>query len=363
MIDINNIDQAISRGLSFIRDQQLPHGEFACEFANSETKIVDDLLEGDDVTLIAETNTLFPNSLIGHALLPLKEEPIGKDILEKLSGFLALHQSKYGLWRHYTDHHPLSRFIPFDLDNTAMASHLLSKLHQEVPDNRALFLSNLSSKGLFYTWITWRAQLNLNVRYWLSLGREFRHPIGQYYFWKLMPCDKGDIDAVVNSNVLLYLGYSEKTEAIVDWMVKVLTESKEKSCDKWYGRPSLVYYFFSKNFTQNIPKLEPMKALVRKLIFENLRGNGQFFDSELDTALAITTLIHASYGHEIPQQSIQFLLNRQQSDGSWGKWVIFYGKPDRKSGFGSKALSSSHVLEALVAYKKYQLLAPKIMTE
>jgi len=41
--------------------------------------------------------------------------------------------------------------------------------------------------------------------------------IGQYYFWKLMPCEKRDIDELSNSNVLFILGEGEKYErAFVD---------------------------------------------------------------------------------------------------------------------------------------------------
>jgi len=55
------------------------------------------------------------------------------------------------------------------------------------------------------------------VKYWMSIMRKYRHPIGQYYFWKLSACEKRDIDAVVNAMCFFFVfksGRGENTEAV-----------------------------------------------------------------------------------------------------------------------------------------------------
>ena len=351
-----SIANAIGRGLTFIQNSQLPNGEFGCDFVSSDTEVTDDLKSREGTTVIEERNAIFPNTLIGHSLLGLKNTPVALAILSRISTYLLQHQSKYGLWKHYVDGHLLSQWIPYDLDNTALTSSLLDNLGLKEKDQAEFFYSNRAKNGLFYTWITWRGQLNVGFRYYLALKREFRHPIGQYYFWKLMPCAKRDIDAVVNSNVLYYLGYNTQTAPIVKWMLEIVQNSQETTCDKWYKRPILIYYFFSKNFSKNIPELEPLKVLLKEMILKHLAPNGRFFDSELDTAMAITALCNASYGKDVPESAIRYLLDHQQEDGSWEKWAVFYGKPDRTSSFGSNVLTTSFAVEALNAYQNQNLL-------
>lgn len=349
------IAHAIRRGLTYIQNSQLPNGEFLCDFVSSDTNVIDDLKAGEAITMSEEGDTIFPNTLIGHALLGLRDSPQAEAILAQISKYLLSHCNRFGLWKHYVGSHQLGRWIPYDLDNTSMTASLLDSLglKQKVPTE--FFYSNRAKNGLFYTWITWRGQIHVSLRYYLALKREFRHPIGQYYFWKLMPCAKRDIDAVVNSNVLHYLGYNAQTAPIVEWMMEIVQKSRETTCDKWYKRPILIYYFFSKNFSKNIPNLEPLKVIIKDKILEHLSPNGQFYDSELDTAMAITSLCNASYGHEVPPLAIQYLLEQQQANGSWEKWTVYYGKPDRTSGFGSNVLTTSFVLEALNTYQSLVL--------
>ncbi len=350
------VDVAVAKGLKFLRDQQLPDGGFACLFSQSENCKADALEEfiQDDKksNVVVENHTVFPATLIGHSLFFLKENQQARKILDRIADFLVSNRNRFGIWRHYTLAHQYEQFIPNDLDNSAMASHLLKNLGVETPDNRSLFLSNRASDGLFYTWITLRLKWNSNPTYWKSLWREFRHPIGQYYFWKLMPCAKNDVDAVVNSNVLNYLEKSEETEPVFDLMKKVLEQGKEETCDKWYGRPILIYFFFSKNMSSENTELNALKPILRSKILANLKEDGSFFDSVLDTALAIIALENLGYYDDIPTLSVRFLLDSQKNTGSWVKGTIYYGKPDRTAGFGGEEITTGYALEALFRLKE-----------
>lgn len=352
------LDFAISKGLKFLKDGQLPNGSFPSLFAHSENCTAEDLgdiSQGDmKAVVVVEQNSIFPTTLIGHSLLWLRAHPEVQEMLNGIADFLIDNRSSLGVWRHYTKPHQLEHFIPNDLDNSAMASWLLDQLGKSATDNRDLFISNRSGEGYFYTWITLRLKWNSNPKYWKSLWREFRHPIGQYYFWKLMPCAKHDIDAVVNSNVIHYLGENSVTAAAIDLMVQVIVEEREKMCDKWYLRPVLIYYFFSKNINKGIEKLEELKPIIKNRILAQAKLDGQFFDSILDTALAIAALENMGYYEEIPAKSIQYLLATQNSLGAWEKGVIYYGNPDKSAAFGGEEISTAVVLEALVRYQSHK---------
>jgi len=358
-MSIDELDFSIDKGLLFLEDRQLANGGFPCIFAQTENCIAEELLEFDDGVkkskVTQEDDTIFPASLIGVSLLHLKDNFVARKILDQVASFLLQNKSHYGMWRHYRGAHQLATFIPNDLDNSSLASFVLKELGFPAPDNYSIFKSNRSKNGLFYTWVTLRPQWVSNSKYWMSIWEEYRHPIGQYYFWKLMPCEKRDIDAVVNSNVLFYLGEGENTEAVVDLMVQVIEEGREETCDKWYSTAIMVYYFFSKNIQKGIPKLEPLKEIIKNRISAELKSDGQIFKSVLETAMAVSALINMGYPQDIPKKSIQYLLNAQNPEGSWDKWAIYYGKPSKTSGFGDDAISTSFVLEALHKYKRYQL--------
>jgi hypothetical protein len=352
------LDFAISKGLKFLKDRQLSNGGFSCLFACSENYTADALEEfsmGDKkCVVIVEETTVFPATLIGHSLLYLRDNSEAQVMLNRIADFLIEKRSTFGIWRHYTKPHQLEPFIPNDLDNTAMASWFLQQLGIPLVENRDFFTSNRSKEGLFYTWITLRLQWNSNPRYWRSLWRELRHPIGQYYFWKLMPCAKNDIDAVVNSNVIHYLGENQVTAAAIDLMVQVIAEEREEICDKWYLRPVLIYYFFSKNMNKGIEKLEEIKPIIKNRILAQAKLDGQFFESILDTGLAVAALENMGYHEEIPAKSIQYLLAAQKSEGSWEKGVIYYGNPDKSAASGGEEISTAVVLEALVRYQSHE---------
>jgi hypothetical protein len=354
------LDFAISKGLKFLKDHQLSNGGFSCLFACSENCTADALEEfsmGDKkCVVIVEETTVFPATLIGHSLLYLRDNSEAQEILNQIADFLIEKRSSLGIWRHYTKPHQLEQFAANDLDNSAMASWFLQQLGRPALDNRDLFISNRSKEGPFYSWITLRLQWNSNPKYWRSLWREFRHPIGQYYFWKLMPCAKHDIDAVVNSNVIHYLGENQYTAAAIDLMVRVIVEEREEMCDKWYLRPVLIYYFFSKNMNKGIEKLEELKPIIKNRILAQVKSDGQFFESILDTALAIAALENMGYYEEIPAKSIQYLLAAQNSNGAWKKGAIYYAyeRADESAAFGGEEISTAIVLEALVRYQSHE---------
>ena len=64
-----------------------------------------------------------------------------------------------------------------------------------------------------------------------------------YAFFTRTSAKPFDADAVVNANVLFYLG---AIPAVVDELLAVLREDRERHCDKWYDNPFVIWYFFGK---------------------------------------------------------------------------------------------------------------------
>src|SRR5262249_8543546 len=156
---------------------------------------------------------------------------------------------------------------PFDLDDTAIASTALAAAGRPFPNNRALLLAYRERTGLFRTWI---------VRWW-------RHPLRtcRFFFFRHI-AEVRDIDAVINANVIIYLGNREAPRPAIEHLLAVLRANREMASTIWYGNRFIVWYFFSQALHEIapeagetiVPRLEAMAPL-----------------NALDLALASSTLL------------------------------------------------------------------------
>jgi len=64
-----------------------------------------------------------------------------------------------------------------------------------------------------------------------------------------------DVDAVIEANVLFYLGERPETQPIIEYLFRVLRGGEEDSCDRWYFEPLHVYYAVSRNFHAGVVAL------------------------------------------------------------------------------------------------------------
>ncbi|MDB5011700.1 MAG: hypothetical protein JWR67_770 [Mucilaginibacter sp.] len=345
-MNITEINKSIINGIEFLHKEQLANGEFICYVTNNEhIKLYN--LGGKG--WYRKDSTVFPTILIGNSLLFLNEEPKSDAILSKITDFL-LEQENNGVWGHYTKNHSIYKFAPFDADDTACASALLKSQNINVPDNADLLLSNRNNKKLFFTWFTLRFKLNLNLLYLRIALPELKHPVKSFLFWKNFPCARNDVDAVVNANVLYYLGKSAATLPVINYLIQVIIEGREEECDKWYKNPFTVYYFISRNYYCGIGELEQIRQLIADRIMAKLIYDGSFGNSVLDSALAVCTLLN--FNLPVKKESIDFLLKEQSYNGSWKRRIFYYGGPKKTVGWGSEELTTAICLEALARYKQ-----------
>lgn len=292
----------------------------------------------------------FPSLMIGNSLTQLKANRIVETILNNISHFTKMNMSKFGAWQHFTPEHELYTIEPFDIDSTSCSSLLLERLKVKYPDNKSFFYLNRNDKGLFYTWFILRKLLDKNLVSWHSDLKALRQPVKSYMFWKYFECDRNDIDAVVNANVLFYLGENEQTRPIINLLIETIDKKNEDDCDKWYRNVQTVYYFFSKNYFCGIKSLEAIREKIKNRILMKIDENGAIENNSMDTSLGICTLLNLNYFDEIPQASIKYLINKQGLAGNWEKRIFYYGGPKKVMGWGGDELSTAICIEALYRY-------------
>ncbi len=287
------IARALERAITFLEQRQLPSGEIPVQAWGKPDP------------------SIFPTALAAHCL---SFAPGAAKIRERALDFLAAEMDPRGLWKHWPRTHPHSAGLPPDLDDTACASAVLSRAGRAVPDNRALLLANRNRRGLFKTWY---------------LGApELRHPLALFFFFRRTSAKPFDVDAVVNANVLFYLG---DAPAVAEHLRAVLREKRETQCDKWYENPFAVHYFFARAGV--IPETPPGTS-----------------SNALDHALAACV---------DPARDPAPLLDAQLDSGGWPAAGLYHGgRRRRRDGtfdephpdtpwWGSDELTTAFCIEAL----------------
>jgi hypothetical protein len=340
--EMKHIDTAIERGISFLAEHQFHHGEF-CTYMGA----------GEALTewCIPDSSN-FSTAVICTFLLPLKDHPSVDVMFKKASSFLRYQMMRGGVWNYFTVWHKLFPICPADADDTACISAFLKEMQHPFPDNTPMLLANRNKKGLYYTWFTLRFNRSRNITYWKLLLRELKHPFKNIYFWYKNEGSKNDIDAVVNANVLYYLGLNEDTAPIVPFLLKIIDNHEETNCDKWYRNPFVVYYAIARNYQKGIAALADAIYPITERILSAVRTNGSIGNSSADTAMAIVTLLNFNHSTIVLENAVAYLLNMQATNGSWERCALSWIGPKQKIGFGSEELTTSLCLEALARYRQ-----------
>jgi hypothetical protein len=177
---------------------------------------------------------------------------------------------------------------------------------------------------------------------------QLAHLPALFLFFRATSAARADVDAVVNANCLYYLGDFEGRETVVAHLFAILRDKRERSCDKWYENPFVVWYFIARALGRSDPEVA---ALIES------RLDGAAPTSALEAALAVCTRL--SCGSPPSDDAIAALLALQNEDGSWPRAALYHGgrarlrdgsfappHPDTPH-WGSEALTTAFALEAL----------------
>ncbi|HYO76146.1 MAG TPA: hypothetical protein VE010_06745 [Thermoanaerobaculia bacterium] len=297
-------DDAAGRGVEFLRRVQLPTGELPV------------LASGQP------DPSVYPTAVMAYSLSFV---PAANDVRERALDYLAAEMQEGAVWKHWPRTHPQHDFLLPDLDDTACASAELTRARRTIPDNRALLLKNRNRHGLFRTWL---------LRY--------RHPLAMVAFFTRTSAKPFDADAVVNANVLFYLG---DVPVVVEHLLAVLREDRERHCDKWYDNPFVVWYFFAR-------ALQSISGEGCDLIAKKIAAATP--SNALEHALAACALHMTGRTPDVAA-----LLRTQLPTGAWPAAPVYHGGRARKRDgtfgephpdtpyWGSEAWTTAFALEAL----------------
>lgn len=301
------IAEALERAVAFLERSQLPSGEMRVLAAGKPDPSV------------------FPTALAAYSL---SFTPRATRVRERAVEFLVAEMDSQGLWKHWPHEHPFHHQLPPDLDDTSCASAALVRAGRIFPDNRPLLLRNRNRRGLFYTWKLTLAQL--------------RHPLVCWSFFRKTSAKPFDVDAVVNANVLHYVG---DVPEVVDHLLYALRENRESQCDKWYENPFAVWYFFSRALHRVAPQAGDI--ITRKLAAATPAN-------ALEHALAACILRYWNRDADLRP-----LLAAQLESGAWPAAPLYHGGRARKRDgtfasphpdtphWGSEELTTAFCIEAL----------------
>lgn len=309
---------AIAAGVAFLTRSQRPNGELSVKKWRPATP-----------------EPFHDPSIFGTALITssLAGVPETEALRNRACDFLYVHRERFGVWRHWTRGHEQFRYVPPDLDDTSVACVALRRNGRPVPANRALLLANRDDRGLFFSWISLRARWVPNPAYWWISLAHLLHPVYSTTFYTITPSERDDVDAVVNSNVLYYLGRSADTELVVAYLLRVLREHSETTCDKWYDNPFVVWYFFSR-------ALRLAGEDAAGTVLGRLRGTEP--QGALDRALAIC--VQLDWDLRPDDDAVRALLDAQLPSGAWPLGPFYKGRDTR---WGSEELTTGFCVEAL----------------
>ena len=313
MSEPSAIRRAVEKGVAYLESAQLPSGEIPIETSPTPE------MSGDCV----REPVVFPAALAARALSITSS---AARVRSRALDFLLREMDPDGLWRYPSSEHPGHDHIPLDVDDTSIASAALAAAGRRFPNNRALLLANRERSGLFRTWI---------VRWW-------PHPRKTYRFFRHTTADVRDVDAVINANVVIYLGICEETRPAIAHMLAVLRANGEMMSTKWYESRFTVWYFFSHALREIAPEAGEM--IVRRIETATPRN-------ALDLALATSALLLWNRAPDV-----QPLINAQLPSGAWPRAGFYHAGLKRISPnefqptppwWGSEALTTVLAVEAL----------------
>lgn len=302
------VNKAISRAVDFLHRNQLKHGEFRTYVSPDST--MRRILHFDSSPFV----TTFVLYSLGFV-----DDPRVEEMTKRALDFFESEEERSGVWRYWTSLN--DKRIDPDLDDMSCISFLLRRHGRRFGGNHETMYRNRSGEGLFYTWI--------------------RDPYSS---------EPNDIDCVVNTNVLLYLGENARTRAVCAYVNDVIRRNVELENSVYYVDESAVYYCVSRAFREGVTCLSASRDSIisRTLLSQN--PNGSWGDG-LATAFSLCTLFNLDAADSSTMDlGISYLLKRQQFSGSWPN-SAFYIARDASVWWGSEELTTAICTEALARFK------------
>lgn len=298
---------ALERGVSFLLERQLEHGEFQT-FACLEPQLSSCRFESSPFVTAFAVNGLSAVS-----------DPRAAKAIERALDFLADEALADGTWRYYGRRD--GKAIPPDLDDTSVVAFELARHGRDGRPNGAAFDANRRSDGVYRTWLPDESSAEAN-RIHAALASE--------------------VDCAVNANVLRYLRRSEA--GACDFVVRALRSAE--SCSGWYPDRLAALYMAARARAAGVTCLAALDRDVLTQVALRRRDDGSFGDP-LATALAVNALLDTGKSGPMVAAGVRSLLATQRDDGSWPRATFFRGPT---TFYGSEEATTALALEGLAGY-------------
>ena len=319
---------ALLQGLHFLHRSQLPYGEFRT-YASPDPAMARDC---------RFDSSPFVTSIVAHSL-GFVDHPLAREMIAKAVGFLRSEMEGPGLWRYWSSRNPRHRELELDVDDTCCVAHVLQQNGCEFPPNEAVLLANRDPEGLFYTYFAPRTGSPPEVL--AALG-----PLANAAtIIRLAAAGMlHEIDPVVQANALLYLGESEETRPVVEYLIGLVQRGEEAGASRYYPDPLAFYYMVSRAYNEGCEGLGAVREEVVARVQERCERR---YGSALATALAACTLL--DFGElSVPlDNAVDGLRAMQREDGSWPRSAFY---TDAIAYYGSEELTTGLCIKALVRW-------------
>jgi hypothetical protein len=299
----HSVRQSIEKGIAFLEDRQLPHGEFR-------------MLTALDRSLASpeEDGSVFPTAFAVYSA-HFFDHARARSMVAKSLDFLVREMEAPGFWSYWSKTNP--KKSPIDLDTTSYVLSVLKLNGVPVAEDKPRLLANQDEQGRFYTWL---------------LNDEMKSEGGHLL----------DVNPVVNANLLAYLGHFEATDAAARYVVECMDDQAGRVPITYYLDRLFLCYAASRAFYCGVGQLAGARDSVASAIGSRL-GSGETW-GPMQQALAVCSLINFSLELEQQPFLVKTLVTSQRADGSWPAEAMYYGAG---AIYGSEELTTVLCLEAL----------------
>jgi hypothetical protein len=334
------VERALRRARDFVAASQLPTGELPMEMTRRKSE--------EDPGVASLDPSAFATM---YAALAMRADrsPETLAILANVRRFLDAQRIGPGLWRYWATPSRFYRIVPADTDSTSGVLTLYEREGWPTPVTRRIVEENRDRRGRFFTWITPGNVRSVNPRYWWFLARD-ASLARLVHFWRVSWAHRGDVDLVINVNVVRYLGDVACTRGAIAWILESVWLGEEEQRDKWYLDRSTLYLSLGRAFADGIARFGDLRPVITARVAERAAASGEIGGSPMHTAMCASALLHLGLRNEIVERAVAFLCASQDDEGAWAAGPHFYGGPKRLAWWGSRTFTTAMAFETLHLY-------------
>jgi hypothetical protein len=293
--------------------------------------------------------SVFLTSSIAIALLKSKNN-IAKDICIRAANFVHSQMEADGLWRFYP-HYGLFKFnTPMDVDDTSLASYLLSECNIRFPDNRKILLKQLDRCGNFYIWFLPRWQFFSQPRLFFRFLFDLRFSFPIFFPLKgrtdAALIRYGDFEHAVSANAILYMKQNRDTQKTINHITEDILFGNEHNYF-FYPGELYTYYHVSRVYEDGVKDFENIKQKVSNFFLNN---SDDIHQNVLNQAISVITLINFDIEPDLVKEIIQKIMTSPLE--SIAQPYAYFCTKDRNMLGGSVEFTCATVMEAI---RKFQI--------